>query len=81
MVMRNGSSWDTKSTPVASLDVAHSTEIVDPEDTQVMESRARPELTLITCYPFSFVGAAPKRFVVHARPIRSAPAKQVLEGY
>jgi sortase A len=49
--------------------VVDSTEIVDPEDTQVMESRARPELTLITCYPFYFVGAAPKRFIVHARPL------------
>jgi sortase A len=49
--------------------VVDSTEIVDPQDTQVMESRARPELTLITCYPFYFVGAAPKRFVVHARPM------------
>jgi sortase A len=48
--------------------VVDSTEIVDPQDTRVMESRARPELTLITCYPFYFVGAAPKRFVVHARP-------------
>jgi sortase A len=48
--------------------VVDSTEIVDPENTQVMESRARPELTLITCYPFYFVGAAPKRFIVHARP-------------
>ena len=48
--------------------VVDSTEIVDPEDTQVMESRARAELTLITCYPFYFVGAAPKRFVVHAQP-------------
>ena len=46
--------------------VVDSTEIVDPEDTQVMESRARPELTLITCYPFYFIGSAPKRFVVHA---------------
>jgi sortase A len=50
--------------------VVNSTEIVDPEDTQVMESRARPELTLITCYPFYFVGAAPKRFIVHARPLK-----------
>jgi sortase A len=56
--------------------VVDSTEIVDPEDTQVMESRGRSELTLITCYPFYFVGAAPKRFVVHARPMRSAPANQ-----
>jgi sortase A len=49
--------------------IVDSTEIVNPGDTQVMESRARPELTLITCYPFYFVGAAPKRFVVHARPL------------
>ena len=44
------------------------TETVDPEDTRVLESRARRELTLITCYPFYFVGSAPKRFIVHARP-------------
>jgi sortase A len=50
--------------------VVDSTEIVDPEDTRVMESRARPELTLITCYPFYFVGSAPKRFIVHARPLK-----------
>ena len=47
-----------------------SMETVDPDDTRVMESRARSELTLITCYPFYFVGAAPKRFIVHARPLR-----------
>jgi sortase A len=49
--------------------VVDSTETVDPEDTRVMESRARQELTLITCYPFYFVGSAPKRFIVHASPL------------
>ena len=49
--------------------VVGSTETVDPEDTRVLESRARSELTLITCYPFYFVGAAPKRFIVHALPV------------
>ena len=44
------------------------TEIVDPEDTRVMESRGYQELTLITCFPFYFVGSAPHRFIVHARP-------------
>jgi sortase A len=48
--------------------VVESSEVVDPEDTQVMESRARDELTLVTCYPFHYIGSAPKRFVVHARP-------------
>lgn len=48
--------------------IVDSTEIVDPDDIEVMESRGRPELTLITCYPFYFVGPSPRRFVVHARP-------------
>jgi len=42
-------------------------EIVDPTDLQVLQSTANPELPLITCYPFTYLGAAPKRFVVHAR--------------
>lgn len=49
--------------------VVESTETVDPDDTRVMESRGRQELTLITCYPFYFVGSAPKRFIVHASPL------------
>jgi LPXTG-site transpeptidase (sortase) family protein len=47
-----------------------STEIVDPADTEPMESRDHPELTLITCFPFYFVGSAPKRFIVHALPLK-----------
>ena len=39
--------------------VVESTETVEPEDTRVMESRGRQELTLITCYPFYFVGPHP----------------------
>jgi sortase A len=44
------------------------TEIVSPSETRVLESSGHSELTLITCYPFSFLGAAPQRFIVHARP-------------
>ena len=39
--------------------------IVAPEDTYVLNSDG-DALTLITCYPFSYLGNAPKRFVVHA---------------
>ncbi len=49
--------------------VVGSTEVVAPEDTRVMESRGRSELTLITCFPFYFVGPAPTRFIVHAQPL------------
>jgi sortase A len=41
-------------------------EIVQPEDTQVLVATADSELTLVTCYPFYFVGNAPQRFIVHA---------------
>ena len=42
------------------------TSIVKPDDVSVLESRPTETLTLITCYPFNYVGSAPKRFVVHA---------------
>jgi len=45
------------------------TEIVDPEDTQVLADTGLPELTLVTCYPFYYVGSAPKRFIVHAERV------------
>jgi sortase A len=44
-----------------------STEIVAPDDTRVLNATDQPALTLITCYPFYYVGHAPKRFIVHAR--------------
>jgi sortase A len=40
--------------------------IVDPNDVSVLAPRARPSLTLVTCYPFYFVGSAPKRYIVQA---------------
>jgi len=41
-------------------------EIVSPDDVFVLERRIRPSLTLVTCYPFYFVGSAPSRYIVHA---------------
>ena len=40
--------------------------IVLPTDLSVLAPGDGPRLTLITCYPFDFVGSAPKRFIVHA---------------
>jgi sortase A len=40
--------------------------IVTPQDVHVLQPRARPSLTLVTCYPFYFVGSAPQRYIVHA---------------
>ena len=41
-------------------------DIVDPDDVSVLEPRERPALTLVTCYPFYFVGHAPQRYIVRA---------------
>jgi sortase A len=42
------------------------TRIVEPADIWVLDPTDRPALTLVTCYPFSFVGSAPQRFIVRA---------------
>ncbi len=44
-------------------------EVVDPHHVNELTYHGKDELTLITCYPFSYIGSAPKRFVVHAEPI------------
>lgn len=43
------------------------TVIVDPEDVYVLDPTSQPTLTLVTCYPFDFVGHAPRRFIVQAQ--------------
>jgi sortase A len=40
--------------------------IVPPEDVSVLTPRSPPTLTLVTCYPFYFVGNAPLRYIVRA---------------
>jgi sortase A len=42
------------------------TDIVEPRDVWVLDPTEHPALTLVTCYPFNFVGSAPQRFIVRA---------------
>jgi sortase A len=44
-----------------------SMKVVEPEETDVLDNGNGDFLTLVTCYPFSFVGSAPRRFIVRAR--------------
>jgi len=54
-------------TPSASYDYrVQRTDIVEPSDVWVLAQTTEPSLTLVTCYPFTYVGAAPERFIVHA---------------
>ena len=46
-----------------------SIKVVGPKDTQVLDNSGDDILTLVTCYPFYFVGPAPRRFIVRAQRI------------
>jgi len=46
-------------------------QVVGPRDTRVLADTAEPALTLVTCYPFHYVGPAPERFIVRAIRARS----------
>src|SRR5262245_18408376 len=44
------------------------TKIIAPDDVSALHPTRTAELNLVTCYPFNYVGNAPKRFVVEAQP-------------
>jgi sortase A len=49
-------------------------EIVQPTDVSVLRNRSISSVTLVTCYPFYFVGDAPQRYIVHASIVDSDKA-------
>ena len=49
------------------------TRVVEPQDVHVLDPTEQPTLTLVTCYPFYFVGNAPDRFIVRARQVGWRP--------
>jgi len=56
--------------------VVKSTRIVTPRDVSVLRASGGETLTLVTCYPFYYVGSAPKRFIVHATQVAVSPQRQ-----
>ena len=48
--------------------------VVDPGDVTVLHPRPQPSLTLVTCYPFYFIGDAPQRYIVQASLANSEQA-------
>lgn len=50
--------------------------IVKPRDTQVLEDRSVATITLVTCYPFYFIGNAPQRFIVQASILEIDPKER-----
>ena len=49
--------------------VVASITIVDPDDVGVLAASRENVLTLVTCYPFYYVGPAPQRWIVRARQV------------
>jgi sortase A len=70
--LRNIRAGDTVevTTPEGSLSLVQTTEIITPDKVSVLEPTKTPTLTLVTCYPFYYVGHAPKRFIVRGLEIR-----------
>lgn len=50
------------------------TQVVEPSAVEVLTRTTKPVLTLVTCYPFRYVGPAPQRFIVRARQVGHEPA-------
>jgi sortase A len=70
------------------LDTVHDTreyrvtrlDIVNPDNVSVLDPTSHPTITLVTCYPFYFVGSAPKRFIVTAQAATSGFTGQLAYG-
>jgi len=56
--------------------VVSNIQIVKPEDTSVLHPTSTPTLTLVTCFPFYYVGSAPERFIVTASVQNSSQRDQ-----
>jgi sortase A len=58
---------------------------VNPDDVSVLKNESHPALTLVTCYPFYFIGSAPQRYIVHASfkgetSLKNEPTKASLQA-
>jgi sortase A len=74
--IKEGDEIDLQTHDGTDIYAVDSIQIVSPRDVRVLRAQERPAVTLITCYPFYFVGSAPKRFVVTAFLTQHNPAGQ-----
>jgi sortase A len=60
--------------------LVESTDIVGPRDVGVLAASHGQTLTLVTCYPFYYIGSAPKRFIVRAAQVSPIQQRQRPQG-
>ena len=56
-----------------------STQIVTPNRVSVLDAADYPQLTLVTCYPFYYIGSAPERFIVKARQMTAQSSPEIMK--
>jgi len=76
--IHDGDEIELKTANISTRYLVDWVKVVAPEDISVLDSAGGSELTLVTCYPFYFIGAAPNRFVVRAHKV---PTAEPLEGH
>jgi sortase A len=67
--LRRGDEIDFETRSAKYRYVVEETMIVGPNDTSVLAASRQKHLTLVTCYPFHFIGPAPRRFIARARQV------------
>ena len=70
--VRVGDTVELKSRNGTDIYIVDQLNIVAPQDVSVLKSRSTPSVTLVTCYPFYFVGSAPQRYIVSASLCKNA---------
>ncbi len=65
-ICRSATAFGSRLPGASSITASSARVIVNPGDVQVLDPTDTPTLTLVTCYPFTFVGRAPQRFIVQA---------------
>jgi sortase A len=61
-----GDTMELQTAAARQIYVIDSIKTVTPDDVSVLKNSPTPALTLVTCYPFYFIGSAPQRYIVHA---------------
>jgi sortase A len=75
--IRNGDTIDLVVPNGTETYVVDNIQIVEPTDVNVLQPASLSSLTLVTCYPFYFIGSAPKRYIVHSSRVATAQSAAI----
>jgi sortase A len=78
--IENGDLIEVKTLQASFQYVVESTQVVRPKDVWVLKASNHPTLTLVTCFPFRYIGAAPQRFIVRATQVGKTLSPAVLDS-